>query len=310
MEHCSFSWSCGFTQSAHAAPLRCACRRPSGKPASSSGLTASRVRAAGWRENLAPARLAWLCSVQNRAALQRSRQQQPGGSSGGGGGWRAAPPPGVPTLTSHCTGMPPCPAGYGFITLEDSEDEVFVHQASRRAAASRARRARRGRRWRGVTEQAAALLAARSAASRRRHLRCLPAAPLPRPQSNIETSGYRSLQEGEEVEFELVVGEDGKKKAYRVTGPGGAPPQVRCMHRSLACLRAWLGCADGVQCVLAACCLRRWACFCALRAACWRSAPAAEDAAELDSESAARRRRCAPGCYRLDLAAGCSPAVA
>lgn len=45
-------------------------------------------------------------------------------------------------------------------------------------------------------------------------------------QSNIETTGYRSLKEGEEVEFDLVVADDGKKKAFRVTGPGGAPPQV------------------------------------------------------------------------------------
>jgi hypothetical protein len=43
-------------------------------------------------------------------------------------------------------------------------------------------------------------------------------------QSNIETNGFRSLQEGEEVEFDLVIGDDEKKKAYRVTGPGGAPP--------------------------------------------------------------------------------------
>eukprot|EP00887_Chlorella_sp_A99_P001776 scaffold19.g1776.t1 len=44
-------------------------------------------------------------------------------------------------------------------------------------------------------------------------------------QSNIDTTGFRSLKEGEEVEFDLVVGEDGKKKAFHVTGPGGAPPQ-------------------------------------------------------------------------------------
>ena len=47
------------------------------------------------------------------------------------------------------------------------------------------------------------------------------------PQSNIETTGYRSLQQGEEVEFDLVIGDDGKRKAFRVTGPQGAPPQVR-----------------------------------------------------------------------------------
>lgn len=43
-------------------------------------------------------------------------------------------------------------------------------------------------------------------------------------QSNIETDGFRSLREDEQVEFDLVIGDDGKKKAYHVTGPGGAPP--------------------------------------------------------------------------------------
>jgi hypothetical protein len=47
-----------------------------------------------------------------------------------------------------------------------------------------------------------------------------------RLQSNIETNGFRSLQEGEEVEFDLVIGDDEKKKAYRVTGPARAPPLV------------------------------------------------------------------------------------
>jgi hypothetical protein len=51
-----------------------------------------------------------------------------------------------------------------------------------------------------------------------------------RLQSNIETTGYRSLKEGEEVEFDLVVADDGKKKAFRVTGPDGAPPQVGLNH--------------------------------------------------------------------------------
>lgn len=43
-------------------------------------------------------------------------------------------------------------------------------------------------------------------------------------QKNIETTGFRSLREGEEVEYVLVIGEDGKKKAFNVTGPGGASP--------------------------------------------------------------------------------------
>jgi len=39
-------------------------------------------------------------------------------------------------------------------------------------------------------------------------------------QSAIYASGFRSLREGEEVEFK-VVEERGKKKAIEVTGPGG-----------------------------------------------------------------------------------------
>ena len=55
---------------------------------------------------------------------------------------------------------------------------------------------------------------------------CSPAPAPPLVQSNIDTGGYRSLREGEEVEFELVVGENGKKKAFHVTGPGGEAPLV------------------------------------------------------------------------------------
>jgi cold shock CspA family protein len=65
---------------------------------------------------------------------------------------------------------PPLSAGFGFITLEGSVEEVFVHQ------------------------------------------------------SNISTSGYRSLREGEAVEFDLAAAPDGKLKAFSVTGPGGAAP--------------------------------------------------------------------------------------
>lgn len=61
--------------------------------------------------------------------------------------------------------------GFGFITMENEDGEVFVHQ------------------------------------------------------SNIKSEGFRSLREEEEVEFDLVIGEDGKKKAFNVTGPGGQPPQ-------------------------------------------------------------------------------------
>ena len=39
-------------------------------------------------------------------------------------------------------------------------------------------------------------------------------------QSAIQSAGFRSLREGEEVEFK-VVDERGKKKAIEVTGPGG-----------------------------------------------------------------------------------------
>ena len=52
-------------------------------------------------------------------------------------------------------------------------------------------------------------------------------------QSNINSDGFRSLREEEEVEFDLVIGDDGKKKAFNVTGPGGRPPQG-AMHVALA----------------------------------------------------------------------------
>ena len=61
--------------------------------------------------------------------------------------------------------------GFGFITVDHEEGEVFVHQ------------------------------------------------------SNIKSDGFRSLWDEELVEFDMVVGDDGKKKAFNVTGPGGQPPQ-------------------------------------------------------------------------------------
>lgn len=40
--------------------------------------------------------------------------------------------------------------------------------------------------------------------------------------SAIQSEGYRTLEEGQRVEFEIVIGENGREKAEHVTGPGGA----------------------------------------------------------------------------------------
>lgn len=45
-------------------------------------------------------------------------------------------------------------------------------------------------------------------------------------QSNINTQGFRSLREGEPVEFDVEGGPDGRNKAVNVTGPSGSAPQV------------------------------------------------------------------------------------
>lgn len=44
-------------------------------------------------------------------------------------------------------------------------------------------------------------------------------------QTSIQTEGFRSLAEGEPVEYYLEAGDDGRTKAVQVTGPNGAPPQ-------------------------------------------------------------------------------------
>jgi len=44
-------------------------------------------------------------------------------------------------------------------------------------------------------------------------------------QTSIVTDGFRSLREGEPVEFLAETGDDGRLRAVQVTGPGGAPPQ-------------------------------------------------------------------------------------
>jgi protein lin-28 len=43
-------------------------------------------------------------------------------------------------------------------------------------------------------------------------------------QTSIQTQGFRSLAEGEDVEF-LIGEKEGKRFAQEVTGPGGAPPK-------------------------------------------------------------------------------------
>lgn len=50
--------------------------------------------------------------------------------------------------------------------------------------------------------------------------------PLWPKQSSIHADGFRSLAEGEDVEFFVETGDDGRTKAAYVTGPGGAPVQV------------------------------------------------------------------------------------
>ena len=49
---------------------------------------------------------------------------------------------------------------------------------------------------------------------------------VPPAQTNIVTDGFRSLAEGEQVEFVVDQSDDGRPKAIEVTGPGGANPQV------------------------------------------------------------------------------------
>lgn len=52
-------------------------------------------------------------------------------------------------------------------------------------------------------------------------------------QTSIQAEGFRSLREGEEVEFDVEPGDDGRNKAVNVTGPGGAPPLVSAGSRCL-----------------------------------------------------------------------------
>ncbi|KAI5059853.1 hypothetical protein GOP47_0026172, partial [Adiantum capillus-veneris] len=44
-------------------------------------------------------------------------------------------------------------------------------------------------------------------------------------QTSIHSEGFRSLQDGEDVEFFVENGDDGRTKAVDVTGPNGNPVQ-------------------------------------------------------------------------------------
>lgn len=148
-----------------------------------------------------------------------------------GGRGRVAPPHVPPPRRRRAlAGSHPLAAGYGFITSEECEDEVFVHQVGLERQLWCA-----GSSWCACMAAAAQAAPGRGGEAAVADPTSLPTAPL---QSNIETTGYRSLKEGEEVEFDLVVAEDGKKKAFRVTGPGGAPPQVGMAGRRQLQLQA------------------------------------------------------------------------
>ena len=49
-------------------------------------------------------------------------------------------------------------------------------------------------------------------------------------QSCILADGFRSLAEGEDVEFEVTEDNNGRLRAVNVSGPGGAQPKVSILH--------------------------------------------------------------------------------
>lgn len=74
-------------------------------------------------------------------------------------------------------------------------------------------------------------------------------------QTSIQTEGFRSLAEGEPVEYYLEAGDDGRTKAVQVTGPAGAPPQVIFqLQCTLLCLRVIFIVSSASRCTIFTCC--------------------------------------------------------